>query len=117
MAEFVTAGKTDELKDGQMKMVRIENRDILVAKVSGRYFATDAHCAHMGGNLWEGKLDGTVITCPRHASRFDLTDGHVIRWTNWGGVKLALAKMFKPPRSLKTYEVKAEGNQIMVALK
>ena len=117
MSVFVAAGKTSELQDGQMKMFKIENRDILVAKVSGKYFAADGHCPHMGGNLWQGKLDGTVITCPVHASRFDLTDGRVIRWTNWGGIKLALAKMFKPPRPIKTYEVKVEDNKIMVAIK
>jgi 3-phenylpropionate/trans-cinnamate dioxygenase ferredoxin subunit len=85
--------------------------------VSGKYFAIQGHCTHVGGKLWEGKLDGTVVTCPLHASRFDLTDGHVIRWTNWGGLRLVLAKVFKPPRPLKTYKVEVQDKQIMVAIK
>ena len=29
-----------------------------------------------------GKLDGTIVTCPRHYSQFDLADGRVVRWTD-----------------------------------
>jgi nitrite reductase/ring-hydroxylating ferredoxin subunit len=29
--------------------------------------------------LSEGDLDGTVVTCPYHGSRFDVRDGQVVR--------------------------------------
>ncbi len=68
----------------------------------------------MGGDLSLGKLEGTVITCPRHHSQFDLTDGHIIHWTDFSGIKLSLGKIFKSPRPLKVYDVKIEGEKILV---
>ena len=70
----------------------------------------------MGGNLSQGTLEGTVVTCPRHHSQFDITDGHVIRWTDWSGIKLGVGKLLRSPRPLKTYEVKIEEDKIMVQM-
>ena len=55
-----------------------------------------------------------MITCPRHGSRFDLTDGHVVRWTKWSGITLSLAKILRSPRPIKIYQVQQQedrGNQ------
>ena len=113
---FVEIATTDELMDGTMKMATIEGREILLARIGDNYYSADNRCPHMGGNLSMGKLNGTVITCPRHHSQFDLTDGHVIRWTDWTGLKLSIGKALKSPRPLKMHEVKIEENKIMVDL-
>lgn len=114
---FVQIATKDELMDGSMKMATVEGREILLAKVGDNYYSADNRCPHMGGNLSHGKLDGTIVTCPRHHSQFDLKDGHVIRWTGWSGLKLSLGKILRSPRPLKTYNVKIEGEKIMVDLK
>jgi 3-phenylpropionate/trans-cinnamate dioxygenase ferredoxin subunit len=98
-------------------MVTVEGREILLSKVGDNYYSADNSCPHMGGNLSHGKLDGTIVTCPRHHSQFDLKDGHVIRWTDWNGLKLSLGKILRSPRPLNTYNVKIEGEKIMVDLK
>ncbi len=33
----------------------------------------------MGGPLDEGKLEGKIVTCPWHGSRFSVVEGKVIR--------------------------------------
>ena len=114
---FVEILKNDELNNGELKMADIEGHEFLIARVGDNYYISDNLCPHMGGNLSMGKLEGTVITCPRHHSQFDLVDGHVIRWTDWTGLKLAAVKIFKSPRNLKIYEVKIEGDKIMADLK
>ena len=111
---FVEIATTDELKEGNMKMFTVSGREILLARIGDNYYGADNRCPHMGGNLSMGKLEGTVVTCPRHHSQFDLTDGHVIRWTDWSGFKLSIGKLLKSPRPLKTYEVKAEEDKILV---
>lgn len=113
---FVEILKKDELNDGELKMTVVDDHEILIARVGDNYYVSDNRCPHMGGNLSIGKLEGTVITCPRHHSQFDLTDGHVIRWTDWTGLKLTAAKIFKSPRDLKTYEVKIEEDKILAYL-
>ena len=115
MTEFLEVAKVSELEDGKMKMVIIEGKEFLIAKVKGKYYATQNRCPHMGGNLSQGKLEGTIVTCPRHGSQFDLTDGHVIRWTDWAGLIAVVAKVAKSPRPLHTYEMKMEGENLMLA--
>jgi len=94
----------------------IGNREILVAQVGARYYAADNRCPHMGGDLSSGTLKGTVVTCPLHHSQFDLGNGASLRWTDWSGIKLSVAKLVKPPRPMKTHEVTVEGERILVKL-
>ena len=113
-AKVIEIARTNELGDGGMKSVKVEGREILLARVGDKFYAVQNRCPHMGGNLSQGTLQGTVVTCPRHHSQFDLTDGHVVRWTDWTGMQLSLAKLFKSPRPLTTYPVKVEGDSVKI---
>ncbi len=114
MAEYVPVLSKEELKSGQMKMVSVDGREILLARVGDEFYAAGNRCPHMGGNLSEGKLENTIVTCPKHHSQFDLTDGHVVMWTDWTGLKLNLAKVVRSPSPLKTYRVKVEGDKVLI---
>ena len=114
MAGFVEAGKKGELAEGTMKEVTLEGRKLLLARLGSKYYAADNVCPHMGAKLSEGKLEGSVLTCPRHGSQFDLSDGHVIRWTNFPSVVSSLAKLVKKPHPLKIYSVKLDGDKILI---
>lgn len=103
-----------ELFDGQMKMVLADDKEILLAHVGDKIYATQNRCQHMGGNLSHGALTGTVVTCPRHHSQYDVCDGWVLRWTNWSPVVLFFAKLLRSPRPLKTYPVTIEAGNIFV---
>ena len=116
MAEFVEISTRQEMQSGQMKMFHVAGYDVLLARVGDNFYAAENWCPHMGGNLSMGTLENTIVTCPRHHSRFDLADGHVVRWTDWTGVKLGLAKVIKSPRPLKTYPVKLEGDKVLVSV-
>lgn len=111
---FVEVFKKDELNAGEMKTKEINGHEFMIARVGDNYYASDNRCPHMGGNLSMGNLEGTVVTCPRHHSQFDLTDGRVIRWTDWTGIKLSLGKVLKSPRNLKTYDLRLDGDAIMI---
>lgn len=114
MAGYVEALKAGDLQDGQMKSVKAGGQEILLAKVGGKFYAAENTCPHMGGKLAQGKLEGTVVTCPLHSSQFDLKDGSVVRWTNWPGVVVAVTKLMRRPRAVKTHTVKVEGNKVLV---
>ncbi len=116
MGKFVEAGKKGELEDGETKEVPADGRKIVLARVGNTYYAIEGTCPHMGANLAEGKLEGNIVTCPRHGSQFDLSDGHVIRWTNFPGPISSVAKIFKKPRALKTYTVKLEKDKILIEI-
>jgi 3-phenylpropionate/trans-cinnamate dioxygenase ferredoxin subunit len=114
MNEFVEVPGGNELKSGQMKMFNLGKREILLARVGDAFYAADNRCPHMGGILSQGKVEKTIVTCPRHHSQFDLIDGHVVRWTDWSGIKLSFGRMLKSPRPVKTYKAKLEGGKVMV---
>ncbi len=90
MAEYTQVLKTGDLKEGEMRGVEVAGKQLFIARAGGKFYAAQRFCPHMGGDLPKGKLAGTVVTCPRHGSQFDLKDGHVIRWTDWTGMKLFL---------------------------
>jgi 3-phenylpropionate/trans-cinnamate dioxygenase ferredoxin subunit len=113
---WVEVATFEELTDGSMKMVKVDGYEILLARVGENYYSAENRCPHMGGNLSRGRLEGTIVTCPRHHSQFDLADGHVIRWTDFTGLKKSIGKLFKSPRPLKTYHVKVEGEKVFVKL-
>ncbi|NWF77262.1 MAG: Rieske 2Fe-2S domain-containing protein [Chloroflexi bacterium] len=113
MGQFIEVSKIDELKDGTMKMVRIAGREILLARVGDKYYATDNRCPHMKGDLSQGRLEGTVVTCPRHGSQFDISNGRVVRWLK-GGLMSKVGKALKMSKSLMVYNVGLQDGEVLV---
>lgn len=70
--------KEGEVPEGGAKCVTANGRPYAVFKVGGQVFCLDNRCTHVGGPLCEGELDGTVIECPLHGSRFDVRTGQVV---------------------------------------
>jgi 3-phenylpropionate/trans-cinnamate dioxygenase ferredoxin subunit len=90
-----------------MKKVSLGDRAVLIANVKGTYYAVDNLCTHYAGDLSEGILEGNVVTCPNHGSKFDVTTGKVVS---------PPAKALGRPdiEDLQTYSVKVEDQYIMV---
>jgi 3-phenylpropionate/trans-cinnamate dioxygenase ferredoxin subunit len=109
-------GKSGEMKNGTMKEISVDGRKILLARVDDQYYATDNRCPHMGGNLSQGKLEGTVVTCPKHNSQFDLKNGRVVRWLKGSGFMSAVGKALKSPRPLVTYNVKVQDDKLLIEI-
>lgn len=114
MGTYVKAGSTGEFQNGSRKKVNLPGQEIMLARVGDNYYAIGNRCPHMEGDLAAGKLEGTTITCPRHGSQFDITDGHNIRWMKGSGLAASMGKVLKSPRPVQTYKVKIEGDAIMV---
>ena len=114
MEGFIRLVAADEVPAGSMKEVESDGHPLLVANVDGAFYISDGRCPHLGGHLPEGVLEGTVVTCPRHGSQFDLSDGHVVRWTHFTGVTLTMVELAKHPRPLRVYESGLEDGYVMV---
>ena len=113
MGEFTEVSKIDELKIATMKAVSVAGRAILLARVGDKYYAVDNRCPHMKGDLSQGKLEGTVITCPLHGSQFDISNGQVVRWLK-GGLMSKMGSVLKLSKDLTVYNVKVEDNRVLV---
>jgi nitrite reductase/ring-hydroxylating ferredoxin subunit/uncharacterized membrane protein len=51
---------------------------VVLLRMGGKVYAIAATCTHAGGPLDEGELQGDVVQCPWHGSRFRVRDGHVL---------------------------------------
>jgi 3-phenylpropionate/trans-cinnamate dioxygenase ferredoxin subunit len=112
MSRFVELAKTEELKSGAMKKVTVEGQEILLVRVGDKYYAASDRCPHMNGDLSQGKLEGTVVTCPRHGSQFDISDGRVVRWLK-GGLMSKLGGALKTSKALRVYKVEVEDGRVL----
>lgn len=108
MDEFIAIPGAFDVPDGQMQAFSIQGHDILVAHVGDAYLVTDERCPHLGGHLAKGQLEGAIVTCHLHHSQFDLSNGKVVRWTDFTGAVLTVAELARHPRPLRTYDVRVE---------
>jgi nitrite reductase (NADH) small subunit len=100
MSEYVTVAKSEELGPGQSLVAEVNGNEVAVFNVDGTFYAIDNMCAHQGGPLGEGLLEGETVICPWHSWKYNVKTG--ICSTN-------------PSRKVKTYSVKIENGQIRVA--
>ena len=76
--EFVPVLADAELREGEMKRADAGGVPVLLVRREGAVCALANTCSHFGGPLSEGKLEGDVVQCPWHGSRFNVTDGSVV---------------------------------------
>ncbi len=108
--EWVACAKVEEVPEGAMKGVTLDGRRVLVSRLDGDFYAIDAVCSHLSGDLSRGSFNGTCVTCPVHHAQYDLRTGRVVK--NVGRlVKLATRK---EATGQKTYEAKAVGPDILL---
>jgi len=116
MGKLTRIANINDLTEGTMKKYQVQGTEILIARVEGKYYAAQNKCPHFGGDLSKGKLEGTTLTCPRHGSQFNLTDGSVVRWLKGTGLISTIGKTLKSPKKLITYNTKIDGQDIMVGI-
>ncbi len=68
-----------ELPDGQPVTVVVGETPVLLVRSAGGVRALHDRCSHRGCSLVQGTVDGEVLECSCHGSRFRLTDGAVER--------------------------------------
>lgn len=107
--EFVKVCKISDIKEGSMKKYEVKGKEILVSNISGKFYAINNKCTHRSGDLSNGRLEGNVVTCPKHGSKFDVTTGKVV-----SGPKIPLLKL--KINDEEKYDLKIEGEEILIKL-
>ena len=88
--------RLSEVPPGTVKCVELDDQAIAIFNVEGTFYATQNECTHAEGPLCEGTLEGALIECPWHGSKFDVRTGAVT--------------MRPAKEPLKTYRVVLEGD-------
>ncbi|MBI3859592.1 MAG: Rieske (2Fe-2S) protein [Thaumarchaeota archaeon] len=97
---FEKIADVSEIQPGAIKVAKVAGSEVWVANIEGAFFAHPNKCTHAGGPVGKGKLNGPVIQCPWHGSKFDVRTGEVVG----------------PPAKVRlpSLEVKLEGNAVLV---
>lgn len=101
MSTFHRVGSIADLSESARFATSVEGKKIAIFAIDGRYHATDAICPHANGELWEGDLDGTKLTCPWHGLEFDLATGECVD---------------DPCLKVNRYAVKVDGDDLLVEI-
>ncbi len=121
---LINAAQTSEIPVGSMKYVEVQGKEILLANVEGKFYATDDRCGHMNGPLSMGTLQGNVIECALHHARFDVTTGKTLMEGHLGGISHAVMSTTRSggimdvikTHNLKSYELLVEGDIIKIRI-
>ena len=76
--EFTPVFSESDLGEGKPVRAEHNGTPILLVRRGSQIYALAETCSHLGGPLSEGKLDGDIIQCPWHGSRFSIHDGEVV---------------------------------------
>ena len=95
-------GPDDQLQVDQMKLLRVGDRRLVLARTDKGYVAFDDRCTHNGGSLAGGVMICGTVQCLWHGSQFDVSTGKV---------KAGPAK-----KEIAVYRVKEEGGDVRLML-
>ncbi len=135
---FVEVAKVSEVPPGTMKHIETGGTEICIVNAGGTFYAIGDRCGHENARLSTGVLQGTVVTCPMHFSRFDVTTGKLLSGPKLetgdaakmfggcpGDVQKAMGQMFSRLAQnqglIKTYdqpvfEVKADNGTVRIRI-
>jgi len=101
-SDWIFACETAEVDNEDVLGFEHEGRRIAIYNTPKGFFATDGICTHEVAHLEDGLVIGTVIECPLHQGRFDVTNG----------------KALSAPvcENLATYPTKVENGAVFVKL-
>ncbi len=101
MSELVKVAKTSEIVEKKAKLIRVNEEDIALFRVDGRFYAINNVCSHQHFSaLHKGELNGLQVTCPMHGWTYSLETGEAV---NGNG-------------RVRRYDVKVLGENVFIQM-
>ena len=72
-------GLAKDVPPGTMKGFKAGETKVMIANIGGKFSAIGDRCPHRGCAISKGRLEGEVVTCPCHGSRFNVKTGAVVK--------------------------------------
>lgn len=127
---FVEVAKLDEVPAGKMKHIELNGKEIMIVNLDGKFYALNDRCSHTNAPLSMGHIQDSILKCPMHGARFDITTGKKVsdpkmpsfnidslpvnmqKYMEYAGQLLSRIKTYDQD----SYEVRVEGNSIKLKL-
>ena len=75
MPEWIAIANTSEIAPGSAKECVVNGRIVALFRTEEGFHAIDGICAHAGGPLADGEVNGCIVTCPWHGWQYDISTG------------------------------------------
>lgn len=66
------------MKNGDRKIFKVADREILLVQIAEQFFAVNNRCTHLDYPLVNGRLVGFEIMCRKHGACFNLRSGRAV---------------------------------------
>ncbi len=76
--DFEAVFPVESVEENKLYRVTASGVPVVLMRQGLQFYAISATCSHAGGPLDEGTLEGDVVQCPWHGSRFCMRDGRVL---------------------------------------
>ncbi|MCF4967781.1 MULTISPECIES: Rieske (2Fe-2S) protein [Nostocales] len=107
----------DELPPNGRKVVKVEQRNILLLHHNNQVFAVENSCPHLKLPMQKGKItDDGAIVCPFHRSAFDLSTGNPKDWTPFPPGIGKVMGMISKEKALSVFPTRVEEGSIWVGV-
>lgn len=114
---WIKALSQDELPANARKVVKLEEKAILLLNHNNKIYAVENNCPHMKLPMRKGKItDDGAIVCPFHRSAFDLETGELKEWTPFPPGVGKLMGMISQQKSLGVFPTRIDEGSIWIDL-
>lgn len=103
-----------DLPPGSRRVVKLEQKAILLLNEGGSIHAVSNQCPHLKLPMKSGKIVAGAIVCPFHRSSFDLCSGAVQEWSPFPPVVGALMGKISAEKALPVFPVRVENGEVQV---
>lgn len=76
--EYEVVMPVQDVEENKLYRVIVAGVPVVLLRQGLQFYAISATCPHAGGPLDEGPLQGDIVECPWHGSRFCMRDGRVL---------------------------------------
>jgi nitrite reductase (NADH) small subunit len=96
---FVKVARLSDVPPDSVIEVTVAENPYAICNAGGSIYALNGICLHRGGPVGQGQIHAGRVICPWHAWEFDCRTGQSV---------------FDSSKRLATYEVKVEGEDILL---
>ncbi|HUH87600.1 MAG TPA: non-heme iron oxygenase ferredoxin subunit [Pusillimonas sp.] len=102
MTTWIKIAQVGQVDEDESLAIELDGKQLALHHTEGEYFVTDNVCTHQYALLSDGYIEDGCVECPLHQAQFDLRTGK--------------AMCAPATEDIKVYEVKTEGDDILIAL-
>lgn len=99
---YITIATIDAYEANPLRSYSLFGRKFgIFRSEDGGYYGLETNCKHQGADLLQGRIVGTIVTCPWHDWRYDLSTGECLD---------------NDSPSLRRYEILVDGQTLKIAI-